>query len=117
MTSQQEGWRLDDWCCWHTPSIPSGELKRIILCLRCQNILNRPSDSLTYFSKAVYPVYIIHMPVQYCISFYLLPLALPVFLKLILLFIGTFGVSLLIYEYFIRRLRWVQPMFGVKIGA
>ena len=79
--------------------------------------LNRPSDSLTYFSKAVYPVYIIHMPVQYCISYYLLPLALPVFLKLVLLLLGTFGASLLIYEYFLRRLRWIQPMFGIKIGA
>ena len=78
--------------------------------------LNKPSDKLDYFSRVVYPVYIIHMPVQYCISYYLLPLPLPAFLKLVLLVAGSFGFSLLIYEFVIRRLRWVQPLFGMKLS-
>lgn len=77
--------------------------------------LNQPSGSLAYLNKAVYPVYIIHMPVQYGISYYLLPLPLPAILKLFLLLAGTFGVSLLIYEYVIRRLKWIRPLFGMKL--
>ena len=77
--------------------------------------LNKPSGSLTYFSKAVYPIYIIHMPVQYGISYYLLPLPLPAILKLFLLLTGTFGVSLFLYEYVIRRLTWIRPLFGMKL--
>jgi glucan biosynthesis protein C len=77
--------------------------------------LNRPSDKLAYFSKAVYPVYIIHMPVQFAIARYLLPLDMPAVLKLILLLAGTFGISLLLYEYLLRRLKWIRPLFGMKL--
>ena len=78
--------------------------------------LNKPSDRLAYCSKAVYPVYIIHMPVQYCIAYYLFPLHLPVILKLSLLLAGTFGGSLLIFEYVIKRLKWIRPLFGMKLS-
>ena len=77
--------------------------------------LNKPSGSLAYLSKAVYPIYIIHMPVQYVISYYLLPLTLPALLKLFLLLAGTFGASLFLYEYVIRRLIWIRPLFGMKL--
>ena len=76
--------------------------------------LNKPSRSLSYLSKAVYPVYIVHMPVQFVIAYYLLPVTVPVILKLILLLAGTFGVSLLLYEYVLRRLKWIRPLFGIK---
>jgi hypothetical protein len=77
--------------------------------------LNKPSDSLAYFSKAVYPVYIIHFPIQYAISYYLMPVALPAILKLGILLIGTFGACLLVYEFVLRRLKWVRPLFGMKL--
>ena len=77
---------------------------------------NKPSGSLSYFSKAVYPVYILHFPIQYGISYFLLPLSLPAILKLILLLAGTLGVSLLIYEYVIKRLRLIWPLFGMKLN-
>ncbi len=78
--------------------------------------LNKPSRSLRYFSKAVYPVYIIHLPVQFIIAYFLLPAPLPAFLKLIILLIGTFGVSLLLYEYILKRLKWIRPLFGMKLS-
>jgi len=77
--------------------------------------LNKPSRSLAYFSKAVYPVYIVHMPVQFTMAYFLLPLSLPAYLKLMLLLAGTFGVSLLLYEYVLRRLKWIRPLFGMKL--
>ena len=78
--------------------------------------LNKPSRSLEYFSKAVYPVYIVHLPVQFTIAYFLLPLPLPAYLKLTLLLAGTVGASLLLYEYALRRLRWIRPLFGMKLN-
>ena len=77
--------------------------------------LNKPSLNLSYFSKAVYPVYIVHLPVQFGLASLLLPLDLHAVIKLILLTAGTFGVSLLIYEYILKRIRWIRPLFGMKL--
>ena len=78
--------------------------------------LNTPSKKLPYFSQAVYPVYILHMPVQYFISYYIIPLSIPAIIKFLLLLAGTFGLSLLLYEMVIKRLKWVRPLFGLKIS-
>jgi len=78
--------------------------------------LNKPSRSLAYFSKAVYPVYIVHLPVQFTVAYFLLPLGLSAYLKLALMLIGTFGISLLLYEYALRRLKWIRPLFGMKVN-
>jgi hypothetical protein len=37
-------------------------------------------------------------------------------LKLILLLAGTLGVSMLIFEYVIKRLKWIRPLFGMKLS-
>jgi surface polysaccharide O-acyltransferase-like enzyme len=76
--------------------------------------LNRPSRGLSYLSQAVYPVYIVHLPVQFIIAYFLLPLALPAYLKLALLLVGTFCVCFLLYEYALRRSKWIRPLFGMK---
>ena len=77
--------------------------------------LNRPSKALSYLSKAVYPVYIIHLPVQYALASYIVPMILPAEIKLVLLLAGTFGVCFLIYELAIKRLKWIRPLFGMKL--
>jgi len=79
--------------------------------------LNRPSRILSYLSKAVYPVYIIHFPIQYVISYFLIPLALPAILKLVILLVGTFAFSLLVFELVLRRIKWLRPLFGMKLSA
>jgi len=45
---------------------------------------------------------IVHMPAQYGISYFILPYSLPAIIKLLLLLVGTMGISLLIYEYCIK---------------
>jgi len=77
--------------------------------------LNRTSRGLAYFGKAVYPVYIVHLPVQFTLAYFLLPIQLTPYLKLALFLVGTFAVSLLLYEYFLRRFRWIRPLFGMKL--
>ena len=77
--------------------------------------LNQGSSTQRYWSKAVYPVYIVHLPIQFILAFYIVPLSLAPEIKLILLLVGTFGFSILFYEV-IRRIKWVRPLFGLKFN-
>ncbi len=76
--------------------------------------LNRPSGLLSYLTTAAYPVYIIHMFVLYAGAYLILPLNIPVILK----FIGIVGITAifcyLIYEFIIRRIGILRPLFGLK---
>lgn len=77
--------------------------------------LNHPSKALRHLSTAVYPVYILHLPVQFVLSYFVIPLEMAAELKLLLLLGGTFGISLLLYEI-IRRIKWVRPLFGMALN-
>ena len=44
-------------------------------------------------------------------------LQLASILKLILLLGGALSLSLLIYEYVIRQLKWIKPLFGVNVSS
>jgi surface polysaccharide O-acyltransferase-like enzyme len=77
--------------------------------------LNRPSRILSYLSKSVYPVYIIHLPVQFTIAYFVIPLSWSPIVKLIVMMAGTFGISLLLYEYVLRQIKWIRPLFGMKL--
>ena len=77
--------------------------------------LNQPSKRLGYLSAAVYPIYILHFPIQYFFSLYILPLPTSAFIKFILLVLCVFGVSFTIYESMIKRLNWLRPLFGMKL--
>ena len=77
--------------------------------------LNKPSQKLAYFSAAAYPVYIVHVLLQYSFSYYIIPLLLPVAMKVVLLLILTFGGSLTLYEFSLKRIKWVRPLFGLKL--
>ena len=50
--------------------------------------LNRPSKMLSQLSRAVYPVYIIHLPVQMSIAFMILPMEISAAMKLVFLLPG-----------------------------
>ncbi|WP_216663654.1 MULTISPECIES: acyltransferase family protein [unclassified Lentimicrobium] len=76
---------------------------------------NRPSKSLSYLSQAVYPVYIIHMIMQYAISYYIFPLEISAFIKYLLVFFITFLASFMVYELVLRRVKFLRPLFGMKI--
>ncbi|MGB5317315.1 MAG: acyltransferase, partial [Robiginitalea sp.] len=76
--------------------------------------LNRPSNMLSYLSQAAYPVYIIHMVVLYTGAYFILPLEMPVALKFIFIVTFTGSVSFVLYEFVIRRIGILRPLFGVK---
>jgi len=76
--------------------------------------LNKPSTALSYLSQAAYPVYIIHMFVLYAGVMVILPLEIPVSLKFISITVFTGTTCFLIYEFMIRRIGFLRPLFGQK---
>lgn len=76
--------------------------------------LNRPSKGLAYANRAVYPFYILHQTITVAIAYYLMDLDWGLLPKAILLIVGTFGISWLIYDLIILRVTWLHPFFGLK---
>ena len=75
--------------------------------------LNHQSKALTYFKDAVYPIYILHMPLQSLLSYLIMPAQIPSLVKLNLLIIGTLFCSIFLYEI-IKRMNWIRPIFGLR---
>lgn len=76
--------------------------------------LNKPGAALSYLSQAAYPVYIIHMFVLYAGAAIILPLAIPVFLKFVAIISFNFAGCYFLYEFVIRRVGFLRPLFGLK---
>ncbi|MGY6742483.1 MAG: acyltransferase family protein [Cecembia sp.] len=76
--------------------------------------LNQSSNTLSYANEAVYPFYILHQTITIAIGFYLMDLDWGFWPKFIIMVVGTFGISWLIYEAVIRRWTWIRPLFGLK---
>ena len=79
--------------------------------------LNKPGKFIRYANEAVYPFYILHQTITIAIGFYLMHADLGFFVKFILMTVGTFGGSWIIYELAIRRWKWIRPLFGLKPGG
>ena len=73
--------------------------------------LNKPGKILSYFSQAAYPVYIIHMFALYAGAMIILPLEISPVMKFILITSFTFLTCILIYEFLIRRISFIRPLF------
>ncbi|MEC7771855.1 MAG: acyltransferase family protein [Bacteroidota bacterium] len=76
--------------------------------------LNKPHRILGYLSQAAYPVYIIHMFVMYFGALLILPLKIDPWIQLLAIIVFTFAVCYLIYEFLIRRIWFLRPLFGLK---
>ncbi len=76
--------------------------------------LNKPSKTLSYLSQAAYPVYILHMFILYAGALFILPLEIPILLKFIGIVAFTGLTCYLMYEFIIRRIGFLRPLFGLK---
>ncbi|MEM9016347.1 MAG: acyltransferase family protein [Verrucomicrobiota bacterium] len=79
--------------------------------------LNRPSSLFGYLNKAVFPIYIVHMPVQQLVAFFLFRVGLPGELTFFLHVIFTLVLCFLVYEFVIRRIKFLYPVLGLKLPA
>ena len=79
--------------------------------------LNKPSFALSYANESVYPFYILHQTVTICLGYFLMDLSWGLFPKGMILLVGTFGISWLLYEFLIRRIKWIRPLFGLRLKS
>ncbi len=77
-------------------------------------LLNKPSKVLSYANESVYPLYILHQSVELIFAYYIIQLDWGVLPKFVLLVFVTFGISLFIYEFLIKRLNVTRLLFGMK---
>ncbi|MFT5635578.1 MAG: glucan biosynthesis protein C [Cognaticolwellia sp.] len=80
-----------------------------------QRRLNKPSKALSYMTEAVFPWYILHQTLIIMIGYWLTRQGLSVYSESIGLIVATFMGCFLINEYFIRRWKWIRPLFGYKL--
>ncbi len=76
--------------------------------------LNRPIKRLPYLNKSVLPIYIIHMPIMYMGALIILPLELNAFIKYMFIVSFTVVGCFILYEFVIRRIRFLHLFFGMK---
>lgn len=79
-----------------------------------KKFLNKPSNALTYANDSVYPLFILHQSVELVFAYYIVQLDMGVLPKFILLVGATFGISLLLYEFTIKRFNITRILFGMK---
>jgi glucans biosynthesis protein C len=76
--------------------------------------LNSPGKTLRYLSQAAYPVYIIHMIFLFLASLLIFPLDIDLHLKFILVLVCTVTGCFIFYEFIIRRVNIIRPLFGLR---
>jgi glucan biosynthesis protein C len=76
--------------------------------------LNRPSRLFAYLNKAVFPIYIIHMPMQQLVAFCIFRWKLAPEITFGLHLLLTFVFCGLLYEFVIRRMPWLYPVMGLR---
>ena len=75
--------------------------------------LNKDSPQLTYYKTAVYPVYIVHLPVQMAIMYFFAGSNIHPIIKFpIALFLICF-LSLTIYHA-VKNIKLLRPLFGLR---
>ena len=76
--------------------------------------LNRPGRALLYLKQGAYPIYILHMIFIYLGSFLVLPLELKNEVKLLLIIAFTFIGCFVMYDFIVRRIGFIRPLFGIR---
>lgn len=76
--------------------------------------LQRPSRVLTYLNACVYPYFCLHLTVIVALAYVIVPLTWPIAVKYLAITLATLALLALVHEGAIRRLRWLQPLLGMK---
>jgi len=79
--------------------------------------LNKESSIVNYRNRAVYPFYILHQTLILIIGFFLMDLPMHYLWKLMIMIVGTFGGCCVLYEFILKRIKILQPLFGIKTRA
>lgn len=75
--------------------------------------LNRPSKVLSYLSKASFPVYILHLPVNTAVGYFIVKADISIGLKTLLIIVLTMVFTFACYEI-VRRFKLFCFLLGIK---
>ena len=78
--------------------------------------LNFSNRLLQYGQDAIVPFYLVHQPVIVVISYYVVQWNAALALKMLIVVVGSFVVSIGLYELIIKRVGILRPLFGMKAG-
>lgn len=78
-----------------------------------QQYLNRKSPLLAYLTTAIFAFYILHQTIIVVAGVWLSGYGLPVVVEFAALVTLTFGGCYILYEFVIRRVGLLRPLFGV----
>jgi glucan biosynthesis protein C len=95
-------WGINSWC-WTMFMMYIG-----------MQFLNTTNPGLQYGREASYPFFFIHQPIIIFIAFYVVPWEVNLLIKLLVVVIGSFAVSLGLYELLVRRINPIRALFGMK---
>jgi peptidoglycan/LPS O-acetylase OafA/YrhL len=91
-------WGINSWC-W----------TMVMFCVGMR-FLDFTNRWLQYAREASYPFFIVHQPVIVFIAFYVVQWQVHLVLKMLVVVIGSFAVSLVLYELLVRRIDPVRAL-------
>ena len=95
-------WGINSWC-WTMFIFYIG-----------MRFLDFRNERLHYGREASYPFFIVHQPVIIFIAFYAVQWEVDLTIKLLVVVIGSFAVTLALYEFLVRRINLVRALFGMS---
>ena len=95
-------WGINSWC-WSMVMMYVG-----------MRFLDFTNKRLRYSREASYPFFFFHQPVIIFIAYYVVAWQVALPIKLLVVLIGAFAVTLGIYELLVRRINPVRTLFGMR---
>jgi glucan biosynthesis protein C len=77
-------------------------------------ILDYRNKVLEYGQEAILPFYVFHQPVIFAIAFYVVQWDAGITLKLAVVLLGSFVITLSLHEFIVKRLKPLRALFGMK---
>jgi glucan biosynthesis protein C len=105
---------LRDFALWTVITINCWSWTTLMLYIGMRH-LDFSNRWLEYGQEAVLPFFLLHQPVIMVIAFYVVQWQTGIPLKLLTVVLGSFVVTLAIYELVIRRIGPLQVLFGMKV--
>jgi peptidoglycan/LPS O-acetylase OafA/YrhL len=95
-------WGINSWC-W-----------TMFMFFVGMRLLDFTNDRLKYAREASYPFFLVHQPAIIFIAFYAVQWDTGILVKFLAVVIGSFALSLGVYELLVRRINPVRAMLGMK---
>jgi surface polysaccharide O-acyltransferase-like enzyme len=104
---------LQDFALWTAVTVNSWSWTTFMLFIGMR-YLDFSNKWLQYAQEAVLPFFLLHQPVIIAIAFYAVQWEVGLPVKLVTVVLGSFAVTLAIYELLIRRIGVLRTLFGMK---